>query len=245
MAGLPTDRNHEDLEFLVLRKYTPEERIAIVREAIYRTENIGLVVIDGIRDMVHDINNPGESTTVISYLMTWTGERDIHIHTILHQNKGDENARGHIGTELSNKAETVLQVEKDEKNPDISTVKAAHIRASGLRAVRIPHQRGGIARTTGRLPVQGEGSGQREEGEVRPLQGHHRAAAPHRTGSRIHPERRIRLQGTCGSIEEAYASVGVILGGNRLTDLITLLKNKRMIVQENGRKYTFKPDFHY
>ena len=61
--------------------------------------------------------------------MTWTGERNIHIHTILHQNKGDENARGHIGTELSNKAETVLQVEKDSKNPDISTVKTAHIRA--------------------------------------------------------------------------------------------------------------------
>ena len=129
MAGLPTDRNHEDLEFLVLRKYTPEERIAIVREAIYRTENVGLVIIDGIRDMVYDINSSGESTRVISLLMTWTGERNIHIHTILHQNKGDENARGHIGTELSNKAETVLQVEKDSKNPDISTVKTAHIRA--------------------------------------------------------------------------------------------------------------------
>ena len=72
--------------------------------------------------MVHDINNPGESTTVISYLMTWPGERDIHIHTVLHQNKGDENARGHIGTELSNKAETWLQVEKDENNLDISMV---------------------------------------------------------------------------------------------------------------------------
>lgn len=120
MAGLPTGRNHKDLEFLVLRKYTPEERIAIVREAIYRTENVGLVVIDGIRDMVYDINSPSESTKVISLLMTWTGERHIHIHTILHQNKGDENARGHIGTELSNKAETVLQVEKDEKDPDIS-----------------------------------------------------------------------------------------------------------------------------
>ena len=113
MAGLPTGRNHKDLEFLVLRKYTPEERIAIVREAIYRTENVGLVVIDGIRDMVYDINSPSESTKVISLLMTWTGERHIHIHTILHQNKGDENARGHIGTELSNKAETVLQVEKE------------------------------------------------------------------------------------------------------------------------------------
>ena len=47
------------------------------------------------------------------------------------------------------------------------------------------------------------------------------------------------------ALREAYASVGVMLGGNRVTDLITVLKNKRMIVQENGRKYTFKPDFHY
>ena len=46
-------------------------------------------------------------------------------------------------------------------------------------------------------------------------------------------------------MRKTYASVGVMLWGNRLTDLITVLKNKRMIVQENGRKYTFKPDFHY
>ena len=49
MAGLPTNQN---LEFLALRKYTPEERIEIVKQAIYRIEHIGLVVIDGIRDMV-------------------------------------------------------------------------------------------------------------------------------------------------------------------------------------------------
>jgi len=81
MAGLPTDSNHENLEFLVLRKYTPEERIAIVREAIYRTENVGLVVIDGIRDMVYDINSSGESTKVISLLMTWTGVKGISTFT--------------------------------------------------------------------------------------------------------------------------------------------------------------------
>ena len=243
MAGLPTDRNHEDLEFLVLRKYTPEERIAIVREAIYRTENVGLVIIDGIRDMVYDINSSGESTRIISLLMTWTGERNIHIHTILHQNKGDENARGHIGTELSNKAETVLQVEKDSKNPDISTVKTAHIRAVDFEpfAFRINEEHCPNCWTA---ISQGEGAGQREE-EIRPVQGCHRAAAPHRTGSGIHPERRIRLQGTRKVLRETYASVGVMLGGNRVTDLITVLKNKRMIVQENGRKYTFKPDFHY
>ena len=48
-----------------------------------------------------------------------------------------------------------------------------------------------------------------------------------------------------GALREAYASVGVRLSDHRLRDLITVLKNKRMIVQENGRKYTFKPDFYY
>ena len=105
MAGLPTDRDSEHLEFLALRKYTPKERIAAVEQAIYNTPELGLVVIDGIRDMVYDINSPGESTRIISKLMQWTDDRQVHIHTILHQNKGDENARGHIGTELNNKAE--------------------------------------------------------------------------------------------------------------------------------------------
>ncbi len=129
MAGLPDDRDTENLEFLSLRKYTPEQRIRFVEQAIYNTPEIGIVIIDGIRDMVYDINSPSESTRIISKLMHWTDDRQIHIHTILHQNKGDENARGHIGTELINKAETVLQVEKDKGYGDISHVSAIHIRA--------------------------------------------------------------------------------------------------------------------
>ena len=90
LTGLPDDRDNEHLEFLALRKYTPEQRIRIVEQAIYNTPDIGLVIIDGIRDMVYDINSPGESTRIISKLMQWTDDRQIHIHTILHQNKGDE-----------------------------------------------------------------------------------------------------------------------------------------------------------
>ena len=244
MAGLPADRNHEDLEFLVLRKYTPEERIAIVREAIYRTENIGLVVIDGIRDMVHDINNPGESTTVISYLMTWTGERDIHIHTVLHQNKGGENARGHIGTELSNKAETVLQVEKDENNPDISTVKTAHIRAVDFEpfAFRINEEALPELLDGYRFKEKEPGKGRRKFDPYKDItEQQHRIALE----AAFTLKNEYGYKELAGVLRETYATVDVILGGNRVTDLITLLKNKRMIVQENGRKYTFKPDFHY
>jgi len=245
MARLPADRNHEDLEFLILRKYTPEERIAIVREAIYRTENVGLVVIDGIRDMVYDINSPSESTKVISLLMTWTGERHIHIHTILHQNKGDENARGHIGTELSNKAETVLQVEKDEKNPDISTVKAAHIRAInfGPFAFRINGEALPELLDEYQFKQKDKNKGKKEKFDAYKdiTERQHRIAL----------EAAFTLKDEYGykelaeALQEAYASVGVTLGGNKVVNLITVLKSKRMIVQENGRKYTYQPDFHY
>jgi hypothetical protein len=39
----------------------------------------------------------------------------MHLILLLHQNKTDLNARGHIGTEILNKAETTLSVSKDTK----------------------------------------------------------------------------------------------------------------------------------
>lgn len=46
----------------------------------------------------------------------------------LHLNKGDDNTRGHLGTDLNNKAEAVLQITKDDFDRDISFVAAMHIR---------------------------------------------------------------------------------------------------------------------
>ena len=47
------------------------------------------------------------------------------------------------------------------------------------------------------------------------------------------------------ALKDTYASVGVPLSDNKVVSLITILKSKRMIVQENGKKYRFMPDFHY
>ncbi len=79
---------------------------------------------------MYDINSPSESTRIISkLLMRWSEDGDnLHIHTVLHLNKGDDNTRGHIGTELNNKAETVLQITKSQQDGNISEVKAMHIR---------------------------------------------------------------------------------------------------------------------
>ena len=46
----------------------------------------------------------------------------IHICCILHMNKNDANARGHVGTELMNKSLAVLAVNKLDKNEDYSEI---------------------------------------------------------------------------------------------------------------------------
>ena len=128
LAGLQTDQECPNLIFVALREQSPEMRRTIIDYMLYKMKGIGLVVIDGIRDLMYDINNPTESTEIINLLMQWSSQYNLHIHTVLHLNKGDDNTRGHIGTELNNKAETVLQVTKSQTDPNISEVKAMHIR---------------------------------------------------------------------------------------------------------------------
>ena len=112
----------ENLHVYHLRSQTPAERLKLIEFAIYNNDKIGLVVIDGIKDLITSINDEGEATMVASKLLKWSEERNIHIIVVLHQNKSDTNARGHIGTELNNKAETVLSVTVSEGNNDISIV---------------------------------------------------------------------------------------------------------------------------
>jgi hypothetical protein len=116
----------ENFDAHCLRKYTPEERLRIIEEAIYTTPDLGFVVIDGIRDLITSINDEEQATQIASCLLKWSDEKNIHIVTVLHQNKGDLNARGHLGTELVNKAETVLSVSLDQNNKSISIVEAEY-----------------------------------------------------------------------------------------------------------------------
>ena len=128
LAGLPTGVDNENLDFICLREYSPAVRIGVIDYALRHGEGYGLVIIDGIRDLMLDINNTGESVEVINKMMEWSSKYDLHIHCVLHLNKGDNNVRGHIGTEMSNKAETVLVISKSTEDPNVSEVHALHIR---------------------------------------------------------------------------------------------------------------------
>lgn len=128
LADLTMNHDVENFEFFSLRPYKPAVRILIIEKIITSNQNIGLVIIDGIRDLAYDINSSHEATEVITKLMEWTDIHNIHIHTVLHQNKTDTNSRGHLGTELNNKSETVLKITVPENQKEVSIIESEFIR---------------------------------------------------------------------------------------------------------------------
>ena len=116
--------NPPNLLVYSLRSLPTEQRLGFIQWHIYHTPNVGLVVIDGIRDTVKDINDNEEATERVGDLLRWTEQRDVHILAVIHMNKGNDQIRGTIGTELQNKAETVVSVVVDPNNKDVSIVTA-------------------------------------------------------------------------------------------------------------------------
>ena len=73
-----------------------------------------LVIVDGIRDLVDDINDGVLAQEVMEELLHLADKSGCSIVCILHQNKGseDHNLRGWIGTELMHKAFETYACEK-------------------------------------------------------------------------------------------------------------------------------------
>jgi len=90
-----------------------KQRRALLMEAVVHTKP-DLVVVDGIRDLVNDINDGVLAQEVMEELMHLATANNCCIVCVLHQNKGseDNNLRGWIGTELMNKAFEVYACEK-------------------------------------------------------------------------------------------------------------------------------------
>ena len=237
LAGYNIEQNSNDFLFIVLREHTPERRREIIGETLRRVKGIGLVIIDGIRDLMYDINSPSESAEIINLLMRWSSEYNLHIHTVLHLNKGDDNTRGHIGTELNNKAETVLQVTKSTQDANISEVKAMHIRdrdfspfAFRINDDALPEL---VMDYTFDQPRKDRSFSLKELSDQE-----HRQALEAAFGNNV-------IQGypnIIAALKTGYASIGYERGRNILVDLRTFLVNKRMIIPE-GKGWRYNPDF--
>ena len=244
LADLPEYKNPDNLIMLALHKFSPKLRLAIVEQAIGTIPDLRLVIIDGIRNFLYDTNSSSESTDIISKFMQWTDDRQIHIHTVLHQNKNDEHARGHIGTELNNKAETIMQVEVDKEDKTVSVVEAVHIRDREFEpfAFRINEEV---------MPEPVESYLPKEKKTGRPTKGPfdpdkeipknvHRPAL-----DTVFANGNISIYDDyIERLKEGYGLQGIKLSYNKAVKVATLLSDKQMVIKE-GKDYAFNPEYHY
>lgn len=148
--------NPDNLLAYGLRKFRPEVRLKLIETAIYMHSNIGLVIIDGGRDLLSaGINDEKLATDVTSDFLRWTEERAIHLIVVLHQNKNDLNARGHFGTECINKAETTLSVTEVGSDIGISVVKCDYSRDKPFRDFAFRINDSGLPESISTLPRAG------------------------------------------------------------------------------------------
>ena len=237
LAKLPIDKESQNLKFSHLRAIAdPNERREIIRYAIYHTPNVGLVVIDGIRDLMLDINNSTEATKLVGDLMQWTSEQNIHIQTVLHLNKGDDNARGHIGTELNNKAETVLQIMRDNTMPERSIVAPSIIRSKPFEkfAFRLQEAEDEICIPQIDFSYSDNERKQHRFSYQELITNEHRKAL-----EQVFSTNEILPYSTLiVALKEAYAKiVGLSYGQTKLKELLQFLLNKGIVVKEERGKY--------
>lgn len=113
-AGYEHDASLAHFDYNSLLDIPRTDRLAALRDYLgYIREELSghlVIVLDQTADCVADFNDPKESMLLTDLLNVMVNQQDVTFICVIHENPGGTKARGHLGTELANKASTVLQV---------------------------------------------------------------------------------------------------------------------------------------
>ena len=106
-----------------VREFTPSQRVDAI-EYYLKMYKPALLIIDGVTDLVENVNDMSESATMVCKILNWSNKYNCHICSVIHRNEGSESTkmRGHIGSEYMRKAEIILSLEAN-KDTNVTEVK--------------------------------------------------------------------------------------------------------------------------
>ena len=97
-----------------VRTHNVEKRREHIAQILEYAKGVKLVILDGIKDICNDFNNIAEVAATMDVVTRWALQYDVHILCVLHENPSSDKARGHLGTELYNKATEIINVKREE-----------------------------------------------------------------------------------------------------------------------------------
>lgn len=116
-AGVDMATLGRQLDVFSLVGENPAERLAVIDGAMNAQQagTVGMIVIDGLKDLLLNINDIEQSAYVIEAVMRWARVHNCIVVVCLHTNKSNEMLRGHLGTELQNKCDALVEVKHDSE----------------------------------------------------------------------------------------------------------------------------------
>ncbi len=146
MAGV--NQNISSFQGYQLRKYSVTQRLLIINQVLSSERNVGCVVLDGIVDLCTDFMDSKASRDTIEKIMTWTDLTGALFLVVLHLTKANGYVRGHLGSELENKADSIIEIEKDAIE-DFSTVKSRDARFKDFPSFEFEQDENGLPMVRG------------------------------------------------------------------------------------------------
>jgi hypothetical protein len=149
-----TNLHNECYHTYGLRSLSFQERIAFIEYCLYdklEGKNVGLVILDGIADLVRDANDLISCNEITQKLMEWSAKLNCHIITVIHSNFGSDKPTGHLGSVLEKKAETQIQLELNTVNEGQVTVKCKRSRGFSFETFSFEVNKYGLPSVVGDL----------------------------------------------------------------------------------------------
>jgi hypothetical protein len=125
------DSQPECFKIFNLKQYDCQKR-KIVIETLIKKDRPDVIFIDGVRDLVLDFNDLQETTLLMNWLMMLIDKYNCHISLVIHINKADSNPRGHLGSEIVNKCESVISIGIDETDKNKSIITSVQSRGESF-----------------------------------------------------------------------------------------------------------------
>jgi hypothetical protein len=128
---IKTFSNYENLPNRIDAFNVREDDPGIIKKYISHyldQTNCGVLVVDGLLDLVNNFNDEAESKQLSQYFKLITKKYDCVIIGVLHLGKRDLNSLGHLGSYMDRYANSVLEVEKQKEN-QIYILKSKYMRS--------------------------------------------------------------------------------------------------------------------
>jgi hypothetical protein len=133
-AGYNRADHPSNFEYISLLQINRKDRFATLNECLNHfkksTNNPLFIVLDVSTDCIEDFNKTDKSMELIDLMNMAINEHNVIFLCLIHENPKSDKARGHFGTELMNKASTVMQVgfEKDASQNDTDIIRVKYLK---------------------------------------------------------------------------------------------------------------------